>query len=177
MLESLVTKLRVNLQEVFADAIATQGVLRSRLETDFILNRVVEHQVLVFVLVEVDVPHEVSEDIEVVVTALIPVVGEISLGEVDRSIEGVKPVAHLYRRFGFIGSKLQFLVERLLFKLKFAVGRVGYNLILFWRLRKNVEIVVIKLGIIEHSLEAQAAHAIVVGNGIGEPLVAGIKLV
>ena len=45
------------------------------------------------------------------------------------------------------------------------------------RAGKDVEVVVVKLWIVEHSLEAQAAHAAVVGNGIGEPLVSGIKLI
>ena len=91
-------------------------------------------------LVEFHTVYSLADNIEVVVTALIPVRGVVSLREMERSLEVVEPVFTLY----FHGFRCVFYLrysQRVLFNYDSGFSRVNLCVVFLWRVREEIFIV------------------------------------
>lgn len=81
-----------DLEKVLTDAVVAEGILRIGTDVELILDRVLEEELRVDVLVEGDRPKEVAEEVEIVVATLIPAFGDVSLRHLERPSKLVQPI-------------------------------------------------------------------------------------
>lgn len=92
----LETKLAVELEIVLVDAVLAQAVSLGGGDTEPVVKGVVEEPVGVELLVEIAVPLQVGQQVEVVLSALIPVAADVGLCALQAAGEGVEPVVYFH---------------------------------------------------------------------------------